>query len=52
MRWCEPLATFGAAALEHELAALRAHTDAKAVSLSTAAVVRLKGPLHDLNAPL
>lgn len=48
VRRCEPLTTFGAAALEHELAAFCAHTHAKAVSLSPAAVVGLKGPLHCL----
>lgn len=52
VRGCEPLATLGAAALDHELSALCAHANAEAVSLSAAAVVGLKGPLHVVNAPI
>ena len=46
MRGRQALAPFGAAALEDELAALRAHADAEAVRLSAAAIVRLKSSLR------
>ena len=39
-------APLGAAAFEHELAALGAHAHAEAMSLGAPAVVRLKSPLH------
>src|SRR5438105_12743574 len=42
----QALAPFGAAALEDELTALRAHADAKAVRFGAAAIVRLKSSLR------
>jgi len=46
MRGREPLATFSAAALEHEASILGRHARAKAVRLCAAAIVRLKGSLR------
>lgn len=46
MRRCKPLSALGAAPLEHELPTLGAHSYAEAVRLRSAAVVRLKSPLH------
>jgi hypothetical protein len=45
MRRRQPLAAFGAAALEHEAAILGRHARAKAVRLGAASIVRLKGSL-------
>ena len=42
----QAFAPFGAAALQDELAALRAHADAEAVRLGAAAIVRLKSSLR------
>src|SRR5919205_4214916 len=42
----QALAPFGAAAFEDELAAFRAHADAEAVRLGTAAIVWLKSSLR------
>jgi hypothetical protein len=43
------LAPLGSAAFEHELAALRAHKHAEAMSLGAPAIVWLKSPLHGLH---
>src|SRR6185503_7914176 len=48
----EAFAPLGTAAFEHELAALRAHANAEAMSLGAPAVVRLKSPLHGLHVSL
>ena len=45
----EAFAPLGAAAFEHELAALGAHAHAEAMSLGAPAVVGLKSPLHGLH---
>lgn len=52
VRRCKSRTTFGATPLEYQPAAFCAHTHAKAVSLSPAAVIGLKGPLHVFYAPL
>jgi len=48
MRRGQALATLSAAAFEHKLTALRAHTHAEAMSFSAAAIVRLKSPFHTI----
>ncbi len=52
VRRCKSRTTLGATPLEYQPAAFCTHTHAKAVSLSPAAVVGLKGPLHVFYAPL
>jgi len=49
MRGSQAFAAFGAAAFEHELAALCAHAHAKPMSLCPAAIVRLKSPFHTIH---
>lgn len=49
MRGGQALATFGAAALEHKLTALRAHAHAEAMRFGAAAIVRLKSPFHSIH---
>jgi hypothetical protein len=49
---CKSRTTFCATSLKYKAAALCTHAHAKAVSLSPAAVIGLKGPLHVFYTPL
>ena len=48
MRRSQALAALSAAAFEHKLTALRAHSHAEAMSFGAAAIVRLKSPFHTI----
>jgi hypothetical protein len=48
----QALSPFGAAALEHRAAVLRAHADKKTVRAATPAAIRLEGTLHEARALL